>query len=102
MRSDMHIVFTAGQGAETLFLYYGGKAPEPDWDKSQFSAAFREGEPGIYELGAQKDNTSRPELHFATGSKHWIFSILLLAAAGGLLTALIRSLAGIERELPED
>ena len=102
MRSEMRIVFTAGHGSETLLLYYGGKAPEPVWDKNQFAPAFREGAPGLYELGAQQDNTARPELHFATGSKHWIFSILLLAAAGGVLAVIVRNLGKISRELPED
>ena len=102
MRSEMRIIFTAGQGAETLFLYYGGKAPEPEWDKNQFSASFREGAPGLYELGAQQDNTARPELHFATGSKHWIFSVLLLLTAGGILAVIVRNLCKLDREIPED
>lgn len=102
LSTDMQIVFAADHATETLLLYYGGKAPEPHWTRAQFAEALAEGAPGLYDLGNQRDNSSRPGRNFATGSKHWIFSILLLAAAGGLLTVLVRALGGIDRELPAD
>lgn len=102
LSTDMRIVFTADHATENLLLYYGGKAPEPHWAGAQFPETSAEGAPGLYELGQQRDNSSRPGRNFATGSKHWIFSILLLAAAGGLLAVLVRTLGGIDRELPED
>ncbi len=102
LSAGYRIIIPGRFAAEALWLYYGGKAPRPDYDLKTHFEHLGDEQPGRYTLGKVENNPFRPGRSAVASSYRWVLSAMLLIGAGFLLYGILRRLRHIDATLPAD